>query len=282
MSSIKTNKKRWNKRMYKLIALDMDGTLLREDKTISEKTKEAIKQAKDKGVKVVLASGRPIEGLQKYLKELDLIGDEQYVVSYNGAVVQNTGTKEVINHITLQGSDLKDLYKVSQELNVNIHAFSNKGCITPKMTKYSELEGTMNGIDVHVIDYNEVTADEPIIKMMLVDEPEILEKVIAQLPKALYEKYTIVRSAPFFLEFLNIAVNKGEGVKALAEKLGIKQEEVICIGDAGNDEHMIRYAGLGVAMENGFDELKAIADYITGTNEEDGVAQVIEKFILQA
>ena len=266
--------------MYKLVALDMDGTLLREDKTISTRTKKAIKEAKDKGVKVVLASGRPIEGLQDYLKELELIGDDQFVVSYNGAVVQNTGTKEILNNITLQGTDLKFLYDLSQQLGVNIHAFSKEGCITPKMTKYSELEGTINGIDVKEVDYDEIDDQEPIIKIMMVEEPELLQKAIDALPKSLFEAYTIVRSAPFFLEFLNNKVNKGEGVKALAEKLGIKQEEVICMGDAGNDEHMVRYAGLGVAMANGFEELKAIADYITASNEEDGVAQVIEKFIL--
>lgn len=258
----------------------MDGTLLRKDKTISERTKNAIHKAKEKGVKVVLASGRPIEGLQRYLNELDLLGEEDFVVSYNGAIVQNTGTKEVINNITLTGRDLKELYKISLELGVNIHAFSKLGCITPVLTKYSELEGEINGIDVTVISYDEIDDDEPITKIMMVEEPEILQKAIDALPKEIYGDYTVVRSAPYFLEFLNPRVDKGEGVKALAEKLNIKREEVICMGDAGNDEHMIKYAGLGVAMENGFEELKAMADYVTTSNENDGVAEIIEKFIL--
>lgn len=267
--------------MYKLIALDMDGTLLREDKTISEATKKAIQQAKKKGVKVVLASGRPLEGIERYLEELDLLSEEDFVVSFNGAVVQKTKTKEIISHITLKGEDLKFLYELSKELGANIHAFSKEGCITPELTKYSILEGTINGIDVKVVDYNTIDNNEEIIKIMMVEEPEILEKVISQLPKEVHEKYTVVRSAPYFLEFLNKKANKGAGVEALAQQLHIDSKDVICMGDAGNDEHMIRYAGLGVAMENAFEEIKEIADFVTKSNDEDGVAYVINKFILE-
>ena len=115
---------------------------------------------------------------------------------------------------------------------------------------------------------------------MMIDEPEILQKAIDNLPEDLYEKYTVVRSAPYFLEFLNKEANKGTGVGMLADHLGIKKEEVICVGDAGNDLHMIEYAGLGVAMENATDDVKEKAGYITKSNNEDGVAHVIEKFML--
>lgn len=268
--------------MYKLIAVDMDGTLLREDKTISEETIKAINRAKAKGIKVVLATGRPLEGIERYLEELNLVCKEDYVLTYNGAIVQNTLTKEVISKNLIKGSDLKELYKLSKELKVNIHAFDKGGCITPVMSKYTDLEGTINKINVSLVDFNTVKEDEDIIKIMMVEEPEKLQEAIAKLPKKLYDKYTIVRSAPYFLEFLNKQSNKGEGVRMLAQYLGIKQEEVICIGDAGNDVHMIKYAGLGVAMGNAFEEVKEIADFITKTNEEDGVAHVINKFILKA
>ncbi|GIM28716.1 hydrolase [Clostridium polyendosporum] len=266
--------------MYKLIAVDMDGTLLKEDKTISEETKKAIHRAKTKGVKVVLASGRPIAGITKYLKELDLVNENDYVLSFNGSLVQNSKTEEIISRNVLKGSDLKYLYDVSKEVGVNIHGFSNDGCITPVISKYSLHEGEINGIPVLEVDYSNVKEDEDIIKIMMVDEPEVLEEAIKNLPKEVYEKYTVVRSAPFFLEFLNKEANKGEGVRALAEHLGIKQEQVICIGDAGNDLHMIQFAGLGVAMGNAFAEVKEAADYITKTNEDDGVAHVIKKFVL--
>ena len=265
--------------MYKLIAIDMDGTLLREDKTISDRTKKAIQMAHEKGVKVVLASGRPIEGLERYLKELNLCSDEDYVLSYNGSVVQNVGTREVIAQSALKGKDLKYLYELAQKLGVNIHAFSKEGCITPKINEYSLVEGRINGIDVKEVDYDTIDMDEDIIKIMMVDPEEILEEAIKNLPPEVYEAYTVVRSAPFFLEFLNKASGKAVGVKALSEHLDIQREEVMCIGDAGNDLDMIEFAGLGVAMGNAFEEVKKAADYITASNEEDGVAEVIEKFI---
>lgn len=266
--------------MYKLIAIDMDGTLLKNDKTISNITKKAIQEATKKGVKVVLASGRPIEGLSRYLKELNLVKDDDYVLSFNGSMLQEAKTNKVIFRNVLKGKDLLHLYRISKDIGVNIHAFSKKGCITPKMSRYTELEGSINDIPVDIIDFNKIDEDEDIIKIMMIDEPEILEEAIKKIPKFVYDKYTVVRSAPYFLEFLNKSCNKGEGVKALADYLGIKSREVICIGDAGNDIHMIKFAGLGVAMGNAFEEVKKIADYITLTNENDGVAKVIEEFIL--
>ncbi len=119
--------------MYKLIAMDMDGTLLKDDKSISERTKNAIKKAKAKGVKVVLASGRSIDGIYGYLKDLDLISDGDYVLSYNGALIQNTETKEIINFKALSGKDGKILRKVSIDVGVNILGISLKnGLFTPK------------------------------------------------------------------------------------------------------------------------------------------------------
>ncbi|WP_040210215.1 sugar-phosphatase [Clostridium polynesiense] len=265
--------------MYKLIAVDMDGTLLKEDKTISEETINAINRAKAKGIKIVLASGRPMDGIKKYLKQLDLIGKDEYALSFNGVLVQNTLTEDIVVRNTIKGKDYKELHELSEELGVNIHAFTNKGCVTPKMSKYSILEGSINKIPVHIMPMDDIK-DEDVMKVMMVDESEILDKAIDSLPKELYEQYTIVRSAPYFLEFFNKKSNKGEGIRSLADSLGIKQEEVICLGDAGNDLHMIQYAGLGVAMGNAFDEAKEIADYVTKTNEENGVAHVIEKFAL--
>ncbi len=119
--------------MYKLIAIDMDGTLLTKDHTISEYTKNTLKKVREKGVKVVLATGRPLDGLTRYLNDLELTTEEDYLVCFNGALVQNVATKEVVGRIVLKGQDLIDLYAVSQNLQVNIHAFSSQGCITPKM-----------------------------------------------------------------------------------------------------------------------------------------------------
>ncbi|MBZ4663119.1 MAG: sugar-phosphatase [Caloramator sp.] len=267
--------------MYKLIALDMDGTLLNENKEISKSNLEAIQFARRKGIKIVLATGRPTKGIEKYLKELSLIDENEYAVSYNGAIVQEVKSGKIIAQNVMSLDDLKQLYNLSKELNVNIHALTPNSCITPKINQYSELEATMNNIPLEIVDFDAIDKNTTIVKIMFVDPEEKLNKVIESLPKELYDKYTIVRSAPFFLEFLNNKVNKGFGVRLLAEKLGIKPSEIICIGDAENDIHMIEYAGLGIAMGNAFPEVKKKADYVTKTNEEDGVAHVIKKFVLK-
>lgn len=267
--------------MYKLIALDMDGTLLNEEKIVTERTKKAIKAARDKGVTVVLATGRPIDGVTRYLEELDMYTDNDYVLSYNGGLVLKTKSKEVVCKLGLIGEDVKYLYELSKTLGVNIHAFSEKnGLVTPKNSKYTEVEASINNITVNEVNFDNIENDESFIKIMMIDEPEILQRAVDNLPQEVYEKYTVVRSTPFFLEFLNKEVNKGVGVEMLAKHLGVKREEVITMGDAGNDLHMIEYAGMGIAMGNAFDEVKEAANYITDSNNEDGVAKAIEKFVL--
>ena len=267
--------------MYKLIALDMDGTLLTSEKKISENTKKALKAAEAKGVKVVLASGRPLAGITKFLEELDLFKGDDYVLSFNGAMVINTKTEEVVTSSLLKGSDLKVIYNISKELDINIHAFSVKeGLITPKMSKYTQHECDINGIEATIKDFNEVEDDEDIVKIMMIDPQEKLDKAISKLPKDLYDTYSVFKSAPFFLEFTNKEVDKGKGLKRLGEYLSINQDEIIACGDAGNDLSMVKYAGLGVAMDNATDDVKEVANYKTLSNDEDGIAHVVNKFIL--
>ncbi|MDF2882644.1 MAG: sugar-phosphatase [Clostridiaceae bacterium] len=266
--------------MFKLIALDMDGTLLREDKTISPESFDAIKNAKRNGVSIILATGRPLQGIKRYLKQLNLVGYDDYAITFNGALIQNIKTSEVIAKNIMSHDDLEYLYYLSLNLKVNIHTLTYDSCLTPKWSKYSQLEASQNEIQLEIVDFTKLDSSIPLVKIMFIDYGKILDEVIKNLPKEVYDKYTVVRSAPYFLEFLNKKVNKGFGVETLADNLGIKRDEVICIGDAGNDVHMIKYAGLGVAMGNAFPEVKKIADYITKTNEENGVAHVINKFIL--
>lgn len=267
--------------MYKLVALDMDGTLLNEDKTISKENLEAIKNAQKNGVKVVLATGRPIKGIEKYLKELNLITENDYAVTFNGAVIQNTKTGKVIAENLLNLDDAKYIYNLTAKLGVGIFISTPNSCITPKADKYSELETTMNNLPLEILDFNKINEDTTVVKVIVTGDEEILSEAAEKLPKEIYDKYTVVRSAPFFLEFINKKVNKGFGVELLAKSLGINSKEVICMGDAGNDIHMIKYAGLGVAMGNAFPEVKKIANYVTKTNIENGVAHVINKFILE-
>ena len=267
--------------MYKLVALDMDGTLLNSQKVITPRTKQAIQAARDKGVVVVLASGRPIEGMHHSLAELAMNSNDDYVLSYNASLVQRVASKEVIRKQILTGADAKVIARLARELGTFVHAFSpERGLITEAHNPYTQHESDINGMPITLMDFVELSDDEEIVKVMMVAQAPILTDAIAQLPAGLYQDYTVVQSAPFFLEIMHQNSNKGTGVAMLAEHLGFDACEVICMGDAGNDQHMIQYAGLGVAMGNATDDIKALANHITLSNDEDGVAVVIEDFIL--
>ena len=267
---------------YKLIALDIDGTLINSSHQLTEGVKESIRRAKEKGVKVVLCTGRPLKGVEKFLDELNLKELGDYAATFNGALVQDTFTENPISHLTLKYDDLVDLYNLSLEVGSRSHFYDTKTLYTfnKDVSDYTVLESYLTGAHLNITSLEDVSEDISMSKFMMIDHPEILDECIKKIPKSYYEKYTIVRSTPFFLEFLNPKANKGSGIGLLAKELGIKQEEVICVGDAENDKHMIEYAGLGVAMGNSIDEIKDLADYVTLSNDEDGVAHVIRKFIL--
>jgi len=270
--------------MYKIIALDMDGTLLNSQKQITPRTKQAISMAREQGVRIVLASGRPIEGMRSKLEELNLTSDQDYVLHYNGSLVQNVGTGEVIYKQIVDGKAAKLIAELAAELGVNTHAFSQiHGLITPKISEYTLVESKLNGgLKITEMDFAELEDDHPIIKTMIVAEPSLLAEAIKKVPQHLHNQFTIVQSAPHFLEFLNTKSNKGVGLKAIADHLGIDSRYIMSMGDAENDHHMIEFSGMGIAMANAMEETKRLADYITLSNDEDGVAAAIEKFILQS
>ena len=268
--------------MYKLIALDMDGTLLNSQKELTSRVRSAISSAKEQGIKVVLASGRPFEGMLPTLKELGLDGDEDYALTYNASLILKVACGTIVNQAILKGQDAIELYAMAQKLGVNILAYSlTRGLITPKQNTYTDYEARLNGIEFTEFDFNLLEKDEDILKVMMIDEPDLLSDAINRLPQSLQSKYSMARSLPFFFEFMNIDSNKGKGMEALTAHLGLNPEQIICVGDAANDLEMIKYAGLGVAMENATDEVKAHANYITASNDNDGVAHVFEKYILK-
>jgi Cof subfamily protein (haloacid dehalogenase superfamily) len=266
--------------MYKLIGIDMDGTLLKDDKTISAKNVETIKKAIKQGIKIVISTGRHLKGIEKYLNQLDLISNSVYAVCLNGSIVQNTKTHDSIYEKLLKIEDAKYIYNLGEKINVNVQIALKESNITPILNEYSIEDSRLTGVKFNVQDIDTIDSSEHIFKVMFMQDPEILSKSIKKLPNSIYKKYTALKSEPCFLEFINKDSNKWNGIKAVANHFGIKKDEILCIGDSGNDVAMIKHAGLGVAMGNAIPEIKKIASYITKTNEEDGVAHVIEKFVL--
>lgn len=269
--------------MYKLIALDIDGTLLNTDKKITPEVFSAIQDAKKQGAKVVLSTGRPLPGVTPLLEELNLTDDGDYVICFNGAVVQEVKSKKVLCNLELGIDDFNLIYnEIYKKHNTYIHISTPTNLITPNEIpgEYTQLEARINKIPIEYKPIEEINDSIKFCKIMIVDESEKLEEIIKEIPKEFYDKYTIVRSAPFFLEFLNKDANKGTALKALCNNINIPIENSIAVGDEENDQHMIKYAGLGVAMGNARSSIKDIADFITSTNNEHGVAEVINKFIL--
>lgn len=267
--------------MYKLVCIDLDGTLLDDSKILSEKNITAIKAASKIGVYTVITTGRPFDGFYKYIVELGLNNEFNYSIAFNSGIIYKNN-KEVIHQNCIKGSDLHKIYDLSLSLNVNIHAFDLNGVIAPKISKYTLHEATINKIPYRLTDFKNISSSESIIKVMLVDEPNVLEEAIKKIPKYFYDEYNIVRSAPFFLEFLKKDVDKIAGVNYLANLLNIKKSEIITIGDAGNDYKMIKECELGVAMKNSMSFVKDVAKYVTvNDNNNSGVAEVFNKFILK-
>lgn len=270
--------KEWKKEMYKLIAIDMDGTLLNDQHHVTPGVKEALQQAKAEGATVVLCTGRPLGGVTRYLLELELTTEDDYVIAYNGALVQNTHTNENVVSLTLGYQDLLDLSNVAADLQTPMHFFDQQKLYTfdKDVSPYTVYESYVTQVPLSFRTKDEFDEDIVLPKIMFIDDPEKLEKTKASIPNHIKERYEMVQSAPFFLEILHKEASKGNAVKHLAEKLGIAQEEVMCIGDNGNDLSMIQYAGCGVAMENAIPALKEAADFITKSNNEDGVAYAIQ------
>lgn len=263
--------------MIKLIALDMDGTLLNTEKQISERNCRAIQSAKDAGIKVVLASGRPRNGLQKYLEQLGLTSNDDFVVSYNGSLVERVASNTVLHQTSLKGTDVKTVFEISQSLGVDIHAFSVKqGLITHRNNPWTDIEAKLNDIESSVVDFNRIDENEDFIKVMLVAADAELTTAISKVPASLKNKYTVVRSAAIFLEVLHPDSNKGVAVEKLCHELNITAAEVMCVGDAENDHAMLSFAGVAVAMGNADDATKSMCNFVTKSNLEDGVAIAIE------
>ncbi|MES5863789.1 Cof-type HAD-IIB family hydrolase [Bacillus cereus group sp. RP32] len=266
---------------YKMIVLDLDDTLLRDDHTISPRTKVALMTAQEQGVKVVLASGRPTFGMRNVAKELRLEEYGSFILSFNGAKIINCKTSEEIFSSTLSPEIVHNLFEISKTEDVWIHTYIGDDIVTEENNPYTEIEGDITGMPIVVVDDFKNAVKEPVVKVLMNKEAERLVVVEKKLQKQLEGQLSVMRSKPFFLEFTEAGVTKGTSLNKLIQKLGIKREEVIAMGDSYNDQAMIEFAGLGVAMGNAPDDIKEIANYVTDTNMNDGVAKVVEKFVLK-
>ena len=217
----------------KLIAIDMDGTLLLPDHTISPAVKAAIAAARERGVNVVLTTGRPYAGVHSYLKELHMEQPGDYCITYNGALVQKAGDGSTVAQTALSYDDYRFLEQLSREVGSHFHALDRNTLYTANrdISYYTVHESYVATIPLVFCEAEKMDPEIQLLKVMMIDEPAILDQAIARIPAEVKEKYTVLKSAPYFLEILDKRVNKGTGVKSLADALGIKPEEIMAIGD---------------------------------------------------
>ncbi|MGO2099658.1 Cof-type HAD-IIB family hydrolase [Vagococcus salmoninarum] len=269
--------------MIKLIAIDLDGTLLKDDKTISERNITTLKAAKAQGVKVVLCTGRPLNSVLAHLETLGLTDHGDYAVTFNGGLVQANDTGEILSQDVMSVADAKDIYELTSRLEIPLDAVAGDYVyrIQPQPVAYPSMYDQLNKILIFEDrTFLELAADQMINKMVSAIPAEYLEEKLPQVPADYHDRYNIVRSGEFLFEFLPKHVSKANGLAKLGALLNIEKSEMMALGDEENDLAMIEYVGLGVAMANATAELKGAAQYITETNENHGVALAVEKFVL--
>ena len=271
--------------MIKLIAIDIDGTLLNEKKHIEKAQKKAIHEAIEAGIKIVLCTGRPLYGILPFYKELGLheLDQEGYVILNNGCSVHKTKDWELIECSEITPDDMEHLYKFSEKYDINFTLVDEMQYfnIGRKPTKELIIDAQFVFSDITDITLEQAKSGKyKIVKVMFLGDPEEMKKFQTEYEDTIKERYEGVLSQSYVYEVLPKGYNKGTGLKNLAEKLGIKQEEVMAIGDGNNDVEMLEYANYGVAMGNASELAKNAAKYTTDTNENDGVAKAIRKYAL--
>lgn len=263
--------------MIRLIALDLDDTLLRKDKTISLNNQKAIALAKSQGIKVVIASGRPLFRIRPILESLDLMEDENYIIALNGGLITTTYQKVLYQKQFVS----EDIHCIIRELihrqlsfmvyqDDQIYAYQLDACL-------SQLP-IFQGVVLKECTITQLQNTSYASKLIVVDTKEQLDSCQLELVNSLSD-YTVVRTTPYFLEILPKNISKGDALGFLAKYLHILPQEMMAIGDAENDISMLKTVGVGIAMSNATEEVKRAAHFITLSCEEDGVAHAIYHII---
>ncbi len=263
---------------YKLIALDVDGTLLNSQRIVTEPVKAAIAAAKAKGVFVAVSTGRGYKSAQPVV---ELIGAGPYAINYGGAQITDVKTGEPVSLATITPALLKEAIGLARSLSLHIHVYDQDGVFYyDAESEWSRLYSERAGLPGKTVD-DLLLYEWQTPKALCVDDAETMKQMYDIFAKHFEGRLRISTSDPRYIEINEINSDKGAALKKLGEMLNVGREEIIAVGDDLIDLEMITYAGLGVCMANGAEAVKAVAGYIAPSNDEDGVAHVIEKFVLK-
>ncbi|WP_138206829.1 Cof-type HAD-IIB family hydrolase [Haloimpatiens lingqiaonensis] len=262
-----------NNMKYKLLALDMDGTLLNSESRLEKENIESIKKCLDKGVKVVLASGREFNAIKKYVDKLNITEE---LVTINGAVIVRAENKQIVKIHTMDKKMCKEIISKLREENISYIVFDKENSYVDKEnSEFEYIREKSIAVCLNVQDCNDIEDITKIVGVCFTEEEKNkFNKIIKPY------NVPVMQTGTYYFEIGNEDISKKYAIEYIAKINNIKREEVIAVGDSENDIEMIKYAGLGVAMGNAYDNVKKISDYVTDTNDNHGVSKVIEKFIL--
>lgn len=266
---------------YQILVLDLDGTLTNSQKQITPPTLEALIGIQEKGKKVVLASGRPTFGVEPLAKQLHLERYGSYILSFNGARITDCRTGQLIYNKTLPADIYETVYKIASRHPVDILAYTDKNLLSGfTSNKYSELESRINHMPIcQVSDFCQRVSKLSNNKFLITGEPEKIDILRQEMISKFRGYLNIYCSDPFFLEIMPQNIDKAYSLQRLLNNIGLSSDDMICCGDGYNDITMIESAGLGVAMQNAQPLVKETADFITRSNDDDGILYVIEQFM---
>lgn len=268
---------------YQVLVLDLDGTLTNSSKEITPATKAALIDIQRKGIRIVLASGRPDCGIAPLAKELELSRHGGYILSFNGARITDCSTGEFIYNRTLPLELVRPLYELLlpyKNRGIDIISYEPYRFLSGiQVTPYSKKESAINKYPIEFVEDFPSQIKEPVNKLLITGDPELMEEVMEKLTGIYHSALSIYRSEPYFLEIMPQNIDKAHSLQKLLNSLGISEDKMICCGDGFNDITMIEYAGLGVAMANAQPELLEKADFVTKSNDEDGILHVIRQFL---
>lgn len=265
----------------KLLALDIDGTLTNTQKDITPATLEKIIEAQEKGNIVAIASGRPLPGIRKIADTIELDRFGGYVLAFNGGRIVDYSTGEVVYQAVLDNDVVRDIYDYCLKAGCGMVTYDGDRVITgTDIDGYMTFEASINHMEIMRIDNFREYIDFPLNKCLLTADPDKAEKIEQELAEKFGDQLNIFRSEPYFVEIMPPNVHKATSLEKLLEVLDMDRKDLVACGDGYNDLTMIEYAGVGVAMANAQDIVKEHADYITLSNDEDGLVPVVDKFIL--
>ena len=267
---------------YKGLVMDIDGTLYNSDKRITEATRQAIFRAMDEGKIIAIASGRPTQGIADVCRRLEFAERGGCIMAWNGGRITDVRSGEIISETLLPEGVVADIAAFAAEHGVPVVAHTRDLFIseTPE-DELIQLEARLNCMTVEKTDSLPDYADQKFYKCVITGSDGKLAALEKTASIHFEGRLTVCRSEPYFLDFLPFGIDKAHGIDVLAEHFGLTKDDFIACGDGFNDLSMIKHAGLGVAMANAQEVVRQNAGYVTGSCDDDGLVQVIEKFLIE-